>query len=214
MTPAPHAQPETRSGAGDLISRFVRELELVSGHATLANSEGEAAGQLAALARAENVHSVAIGRGITVDLDAFVPPLSQAGIEIVRADQVADGDRAAIRERIARWDLGLAEADYGIASTATLAVAADASRPGALTLLPPLSVVILRAERIVPDLAALFAKLGPQAVAERRLTLITGPSRTADIEKRIVMGVHGPRALHVTLIRSSWSERALDRSAR
>jgi len=201
MNPAPRAQPEALSGAGDLIARFIRELELVHGHAAIANSEAEAAGQLAALARAENVHSVALGRGITIDLDAFVPPLSEAGIAIVRADQVADSGRPAIRERIGRCDLGLAEADYGIASTATLAVAADASRPGSLTLLPPLSVVILRAERIVPDLAALFAQLGPQAVAERRLTLITGPSRTADIEKRIVMGVHGPRALHVLLVR-------------
>ncbi len=201
MNPAPRAQPDALCGAGDLISGFVRELELVGGHATVANSEAEAAGQLSVLARAENVHRVAMGRGITIDLDAFVPSLSHAGIEIVRADQVADSDRAAIRARIARCDLGLAEADYGIASTATLAVAADATRPGALTLLPPISVVILRAERIVPDLAAMFAQLGPATLAERRLTLITGPSRTADIEKRIVMGVHGPRALHVILVR-------------
>ncbi len=75
------------------------------------------------------------------------------------------------------------------------------ARPGSLTLLPPMSVVILRADRIVPDLAALFDKIGPAGVAERRLTLISGPSRTADIEKRIVMGVHGPRELHVIVIR-------------
>jgi L-lactate utilization protein LutC len=202
MTTAPRAHPEVLPGADDLIARFVRELELVGGHAAISNSEADAAEQLSALAHAENVRSVAMGRGITIDLDAFVPPLAHAGIEIIRADQVADSDRAAIRERIARCDLGLAEADYGIASTGTLAVAADAARPGALTLLPPISVVILRADRVVSDLAALFARLGPQGVAERRLTLITGPSRTADIEKRIVMGVHGPRALQVILIRS------------
>ncbi len=98
--------------------------------------------------------------------------------------------------------MGIAEADYGVASTGTLAVAADATRPGALTLLPPLSVLILRTDRIVPNLAALFERMGPAAIAEKRLTLITGPSRTADIEKRIVMGVHGPRELCVILIRA------------
>jgi len=203
MNPRPHAQPEVPSGAGDLLSRFARELELLHGHAIVADSETEAAGELAALCRCGNVRSVAAGRGITIGVDSFVNPLAQAGIaiEMVRADGVGDDERAAVRERIARCDLGLAEADYGIASTGTLAVAADASRPGSLTLLAPVSVAILRAERIVPDLAALFGKIGPLAVAARRLTLISGPSRTADIEKRIVMGVHGPREFHVIVIR-------------
>ncbi len=205
MNPASQAQPNAPSSAGDLISRFARELELLHGRAIVANSDAEAAGELAALCRSGNVRSVAAGRGITIDVDSFVNPLAQAGIaiEMVRADGVGEGERAAVRQRIARCDLGLAEADYGIASTGTLAVAADASRPGSLTLLAPVSVVVLRAERIVPDLAALFEKIGPAGVAARRLTLISGPSRTADIEKRIVMGVHGPRELHVIVIRRS-----------
>jgi L-lactate dehydrogenase complex protein LldG len=207
MNPASHANPDVPSSAGDLIARFAREIELLHGHAIVANSETEAAAQLAALCRSGNIRSIAAGRGITVDVGSFVNPLAQAGIaiEMISADGVGDGERAAVRERIARCDLGLAEADYGIASTGTLAVSADASRPGSLTLLAPISVVVLRAERIVPDLAALFEKIGPAGVAAKRLTLISGPSRTADIEKRIVMGVHGPRELHVIMIRS-WAE--------
>ncbi len=203
MNPASHANPDALSGERDLASRFARELELLHGRAIVANSGAEAAGELAALCRSGSIRSVAAGRGITVNVDSFVNPLAEAGIaiEMVRADGVGEGERAAVRERIARCDLGLAEADYGIASTGTLAVAADASRPASLTLLAPVSVAILRAERIVPDLAALFEKIGPAGVAARRLTLISGPSRTADIEKRIVMGVHGPRELHVIVIR-------------
>jgi L-lactate dehydrogenase complex protein LldG len=186
----------------DLIARFVRELESVSGRALQAGSETHAAETLVELARAGHLRSAAFGRGIATNLDPLVEPLRAAGIELIRADRVEDGERSALRARIARCDIGIAEADYGIASTGTLAVAADATRPGALTLLPPLSVVILRSDRIVPDLAALFARMGPAAIAEKRLTLITGPSRTADIEKRIVMGVHGPRELCVILIRA------------
>ncbi len=52
----------------------------------------------------------------------------------------------------------------------------------------------------MPDLAALIDRLGPAAVTANRLTLITGPSRTADIEKMIVLGVHGPRELTAVLI--------------
>ncbi len=203
MNPAPRTQSDVQSIEGDLISRFARELERLSGHAIIADSEAEASRSLAAVCRSANVRSAAAGRGITIDLDSLLNRLAQAGIaiETLRAEGVGDGERAAVRDRIARCDLGLAEADYGIASTGTLAVAADATRPGSLTLLPPISVVILRADRIVADLAALFDKIGPAGVAERRLTLISGPSRTADIEKRIVMGVHGPRELHVIVIR-------------
>jgi L-lactate dehydrogenase complex protein LldG len=187
---------------GDLIERFVRELELVSGRALRTDSEAHAAETIVELARAGHVRSAAFGRGIATNLDTLVEPLRPAGIELIRADRVEDGQRSALRARIASCDMGIAEADFGIASTGTLAVAADATRPGALTLLPPLSLVILRTDRIVPNLAALFERMGPAAIAEKRLTLITGPSRTADIEKRIVMGVHGPRELCVILIRA------------
>ena len=91
----------------------------------------------------------------------------------------------------------MVEADYAIAATGTLAMLATPERPGSLTLLPPVNVILVNADRIVPDLAAVIAAIGPAAIATHRLALITGPSRTADIEKRIVIGVHGPREIHV-----------------
>jgi L-lactate dehydrogenase complex protein LldG len=45
-----------------------------------------------------------------------------------------------------------------------------------------------------------LAEMGASGVAANRLTLITGPSRTADIEKRIVLGVHGPKSIHVIVV--------------
>ncbi|MGC2496031.1 LUD domain-containing protein, partial [Candidatus Binatus sp.] len=69
-----------------------------------------------------------------------------------------------------------------------------------LTLLPPASLVIVQIDRVMPNLAAVLAEMGPSGVAANRMTLITGPSRTADIEKRIVLGVHGPKSLHVIVM--------------
>ena len=118
----------------------------------------------------------------------------------MRAQAVDDATRAAARGQIARAGLGIAEAHYAIASTGTLAVVAAETRPASLTLLPPASLVLVHSSRLVSDLAAAFAAIGAELVATRRISLITGPSRTADIEKRIVVGVHGPRTFAAAVI--------------
>jgi L-lactate dehydrogenase complex protein LldG len=89
------------------------------------------------------------------------------------------------------------EADYGIAETGSLVFIPARGRARASWLdLEVLDVELLE-DRIVRDLEGLFARLGsdmPSAVA-----IVTGPSRTADIEQTLVVGVHGPREVRVRL---------------
>jgi L-lactate dehydrogenase complex protein LldG len=92
------------------------------------------------------------------------------------------------------------EADYAIASTGTFAVVATPGRPSSLTLLPPANLIFVAVDRILPDLAAVINALGPDAVMAHRIAFITGPSRTADIEKMIVIGVHGPKQLYAAAV--------------
>jgi L-lactate dehydrogenase complex protein LldG len=92
------------------------------------------------------------------------------------------------------------EADYAIAATGTLVVVATPRRPGSLTLLPPANVILVDAARVLPDIAAVLNALGPAMIQEHRVAFITGPSRTADIEKMIVLGVHGPKDLYAAVV--------------
>lgn len=70
-----------------------------------------------------------------------------------------------------------------------------------LSLLPKVHFAVLPADRIVATLGdALAAARGAGGAPPRALTLITGPSRTADIELTLVVGVHGPKELHVLLV--------------
>ena len=67
-----------------------------------------------------------------------------------------------MRERVANADLGIAEADFAIASTGTLAVVSNGDRPSAITLLPPATLAIVQIDRVMANLAAVLAELGPK----------------------------------------------------
>lgn len=184
----------------ELASTFTRELEEVGGKFVGILTPGEVSNRIVSLAREIGAKAVALGSGIASDMDALGEALERADFKIVRTNPVADTERAAMRSRVADADLGIVDADFAIASTGTLAVASTPDRPSSLTLLPPASLAIVQIDRVMPNLAALLGALGPNGVAANRLTLITGPSRTADIEKRIVLGVHGPKSLHVIVV--------------
>lgn len=98
-------------------------------------------------------------------------------------------------------DAGLTAAQIGIAETGTLVLASAQERHRLASLLPPLHIALLPVSRLVATLGAALTRLAPQGSPESRaITFITGPSRTADIELQLVVGVHGPSRLVVVLV--------------
>jgi L-lactate dehydrogenase complex protein LldG len=185
----------------ELASHFARELNALGGHFLGVLTPKQTVPRILEVAAAVNAQSVAVGAGIVNNPAPIVHALELAGIRIVHtAAVIGDAARAELRGKLARCDFAVVEADYAIAATGTLAMLATPERPGSLTLLPPVNVILVNADRIVPDLATALAAIGPAAIASHRLALVTGPSRTADIEKRIVLGVHGPREIHVAVV--------------
>jgi L-lactate dehydrogenase complex protein LldG len=89
------------------------------------------------------------------------------------------------------------QADYGIAETGSLVFLAARDRARASWLDLEVLDVELPADRIVRDLEALFALLQPDLPSA--VAIVTGPSRTADIEQTLVVGVHGPQEVRVRL---------------
>lgn len=95
----------------------------------------------------------------------------------------------------------------GIAETGTLLLTSAAERPTTLNFLPATHIVVLRAEQIVGAYEEGWALLrrqgsppGDGGFMPRTVNLITGPSRTADIEQRMQLGAHGPRQLHIVIV--------------
>lgn len=90
----------------------------------------------------------------------------------------------------------------GIAETGTLMLPSGPERPNTLNLLAETEIVVLRASRIVGAYEEAWDMLRAEAGGRmpRTVTLVTGPSRSADIEQALELGAHGPRRLHVVLV--------------
>jgi len=95
-------------------------------------------------------------------------------------------------------DVGITGVDFLIAETGSLVVSTAAAEPRSLSLLPPVHIAVATREQILPDLFDLFERF-PSPLPSC-VTIITGPSKTGDIELRLVTGVHGPGTVHVILI--------------
>jgi len=113
--------------------------------------------------------------------------------------------QAEFRAHAERALIGVTSADYCIAETATLAMKVRAGQPRCASLLPSIHIAVVRLDQILADLKELYAllKWDPGERSEGLtdcLTLITGPSKTADIEATLVQGAHGPRALYLFVL--------------
>ena len=187
---APHGdRPAPRA----LIAEFARAARAVGTVVHAAASADEAAQVLARIAGDAPSRAIAwptpLARAVASAACARAPGCALT---------VVDGTTPAAL--VAEADLGVTEADWLVAASGTLVLAASGRHRGA-SLLPPVHVAVAPVDRLVPDLATALRRLRTGAApAESCVTLVTGPSRTADIEKKLVVGVHGPCTLHVILI--------------
>lgn len=95
--------------------------------------------------------------------------------------------------------VGITSAEYGLADTGTLVVF-SATESRLASLLPPVHIAVIEGSRILSGLDELLTTVPEPAKITASMVLITGPSRTADIEQILVRGVHGPGELHVVIV--------------
>lgn len=92
---------------------------------------------------------------------------------------------------------GVSRAVYALADTGSVVLAAAPDEPRAASLLPHVHVTLVPEDVILAGLEELFAAVGDDLPSS--LAIITGPSRSADIEQKLTVGVHGPGEVHVVI---------------
>ncbi len=154
----------------------------------LLESAEAAQAQLKETAQANGWSRIASHRGALTD-----PACASLGLPVL----LTDGGYAA--PDLERCDAGISECDALIAQTGSVLITARSAGGRALSVLPPHHVVLARREQLLPDLPAAFALLREKYGANYPsfMSLITGPSRTGDIERILVLGAHGPKKLTV-----------------
>jgi L-lactate dehydrogenase complex protein LldF len=181
-----HSDSKVRLGSGDLLARFSEELTNLGGEVTCC-SPAELAESLLAFLQSHEIRRLFAWQAEYLPA-SLLDGLAQAGIQIIhQADPQAQA--------------GLTGALAGLAETGSLVLPVGPGRPGTASLLPEIHLAILRSEDILPNLESLLAGVNTsklQAVLDASsVALVSGPSRTADIEMTLTIGVHGPRQVHV-----------------
>ena len=173
---------------GERLALFKAMAEKVSATVAEVETAGDAPAAIAEYLRAHNLPAI-VRMGDDAALAGL--PWQRTAIEVRRG--AADANDA----------IGVSHALAGVAESGTLVLASGADNPTTLNFLPETHVVVLAAEDVVGDYETVFAMLRKRygkAALPRTVNMITGPSRSGDIEQTILLGAHGPRRLHIVII--------------
>jgi L-lactate dehydrogenase complex protein LldG len=190
----------------ETLARFRTEFERVGGVLHRVPAVADVLPVLARLARERQARRFVAWPAATLGLD--VTTLRGDGFDVapMPAGDVADeAERRALRETNAAADLGVTGVDLAVAETGSLIVVSGRGRPRSTSLLPPFHVAVFDRTVLVESLAHVGVFLeawhAEGAPADGGvINVITGPSRTADIELTLTRGVHGPKEVHAVFV--------------
>jgi L-lactate dehydrogenase complex protein LldG len=183
--PVPHVRLKPHAGSPEL---FMKRVNALGGKTYRAVRAADAR---------DYVTGVLDGR---TAIASNAPLLREWGISTM--DGVTSGyrDREKLREICSHAGVGITCADYALADTGTLVMLSSMEEARMISLLPPAHIAVVPKARILGSLDELLTRVPLPADLTSSMVLITGPSRTGDIEQILVRGVHGPGEIHVVVI--------------
>jgi L-lactate dehydrogenase complex protein LldG len=180
--------PKVGESFDEQMALFARNAAELKADFRLLSSDEEARKELQNLAIAGKWKQMACHAGTLTDSICPAPALP-----LLRTDHGYNP------LELEKCDAGISECDVLVAQTGTVVVTNRSAGGRALSVLPPHHVVLARREQLVPDLPAAFEWLRNKYGTNypSMISLITGPSRTGDIERILVLGAHGPKQLTI-----------------
>ena len=193
----------------ELVQSFKRECELLTGKVYVARTNDEACQFLSSIIKEAGIKQIIKWSSPLLkrlEIDRLLDSLEVQNMLL--AEKASPNE---VRQRdytgpASKAELGISGVDYGLADTGALVLRTSPDQTRAASLLPPVHVASMESKCILfssDDLITqLLLDLEEKGNLDSCLTLITGPSVTADIELNLVHGVHGPKELHVIIVES------------
>ncbi|HEY3365399.1 MAG TPA: lactate utilization protein [Symbiobacteriaceae bacterium] len=187
-----------------LADRFAAELDLLKASVYRAGSAGEVAGIVISILQAAGLKgSVVRWADPTLEGLGLDEALTAGGYEVVPFTPGAEGLVQTAEQSVA----GITGVDLAIAESGTIVLgshrwgdAKAAGRGRVVSLLPPVHIALVRKEQLVYSSADFFRKLSASGPLPSQVIFASGPSRSADIENDLSIGVHGPGQEHVIVL--------------
>ena len=179
----------------DLAARFTESLTMAKGEVRSAESLESALAEVDAILREVEVRAVVANNE---------PPLNTVALTRRWPDyewHIVGDTMGPVRDFCVQADVGLSGAETALAETGSIVVNSGVGKSRLATLLPPVHVALVPVSCLMPDLFTWTAARAGKMPAN--VTLISGPSKSADIEFTLALGVHGPKRLIVVLYETS-----------
>lgn len=187
-----------------LIERFSDEMRQLKGESFVCEGNEAACDQVMRLLQAHETTHLLAWDFKYIPIDGLENAIRDAGITITNPDIQDDAHYQTLAE-IEPAQVGLTGADYAVAATGTLVVSTGPGKGRIPTVLPPTHIAVITANQLLPRLENWIAIQRGQDMKlfydVANVCLITGPSRTGDIEKKLVLGMHGPGEVQVVIKR-------------
>jgi L-lactate dehydrogenase complex protein LldG len=148
--------------------------------------------RLEAFLRENNCQKIALPVSKLFEKIGLAAQLQARGFDVKRWDELTP-------DECFGYDCGVTDAYAAVAETGSIVVKANEAHGRCISLVPPIHVAVLEPKVFVPDLVDLFEKLQREGAGSGTV-LITGPSKTSDIEGQLVTGVHGPGKVQVYVL--------------
>jgi len=183
QAPSPPPLATKQPSGSDNLRRFVAELQALGVNSFLEDSDDAVRSRVVAL----------VGSDPVLQWDAAALPYDVGGLFPWALTGKSPRDAQASAE------VGITGADAAIAETGSLVLLSGEGKPRAASLLPPTHLAIVRRSDLYASMGEFFAAHADAIARAACCTFVTGPSRTADIELTLTLGVHGPGAVIVVV---------------
>jgi L-lactate dehydrogenase complex protein LldG len=172
----------------ELFAQRAGELKMI----VTPTSSQDAAGKLVAFLRQHPIKTVALSVSSLLDRLGIRPALQAAGLTVKTWDELT-------LDQMYEFDCGVTDVSWAVAESGTLVIKPTARQGRSMSLVPMYHIAFVEPTQFLPDMVDLFDRLADDP-DRSNVILISGPSKTADIEMNVVTGVHGPNIVNAFIL--------------